>query len=485
MLTLRSLCCSLLVAFMLFSAAATAENRALLVGVGKYALSAQGRDIDLPGIDLDIDMMRQVSNHLGFQSHQIKVLLDEEATLANIERALQEWLVDGVEANDQTLFYFSGHGSQTPDTNGDEADGSDEVLTTFDMGVTRQNGRATLTNVLVDDRLQQLLAMIPSRRVLMLVDACHSGTSYKNLTHLNRHQYQADALGAVSVPKIFQYDEMPATAGEAGYTAPFRGSIAITARPRHSGGFVSLAAAADNEQAQATNRGSGFTLGVHRAVLTAAQQQGAQLTPLELHRSVTAYVAEKFAQARFHPQLGGNEALYHDNLLATSQTGDGHGPIWGELVQLARRGDPLNARLSQRTLRLGQEITISIDLPFDGYLNIVNVGPRDEPTILFPNRFSEDNRVSAGRFDFPRSSDPFALSIGEPLGDNIVAIFLSTKPINFYRLSTEHGKDETDSAYYFRPLSALGIQATRGSIAIKERPRERMGAAIAEFTVTR
>ena len=100
-----------------------AEQRALLVGVGKYSIPG----IDLPGIDLDLERMHDTLNLMGFDDSQIHSLLDDKATSKNIVREFEIWLKQGVKAEDRVIFYFSGHGSNTPDLNGDEADGVDEV----------------------------------------------------------------------------------------------------------------------------------------------------------------------------------------------------------------------------------------------------------------------------------------------------------------------------------------------------------------------
>ncbi|MDH3282826.1 MAG: hypothetical protein OEQ18_17110, partial [Gammaproteobacteria bacterium] len=59
---------------------ALGEQRALLVGVGKY--SAPG--IDLPAIDLDLERMQETLNLMDFEDSQIRTLLDEEATANNV-----------------------------------------------------------------------------------------------------------------------------------------------------------------------------------------------------------------------------------------------------------------------------------------------------------------------------------------------------------------------------------------------------------------
>lgn len=53
-------------------------------------------------------------------------------TRANIIRAMH-WLVAGAQPNDSLFFHFSGHGSQTPDLDGDEEDGFDETILPVDF----------------------------------------------------------------------------------------------------------------------------------------------------------------------------------------------------------------------------------------------------------------------------------------------------------------------------------------------------------------
>ena len=165
-----------------FTGPASAEQRALLVGVGQY----QTPGIDLPGIDLDIERVRDTLIRMGFKDSQIRTLRDGEATSTAVMRNFETWLKEGVQPQDRVVFYFSGHGSNIPDLNGDEKDGVDEVLVTHDMKRARVNGRATLTGVVPDDRLAQLIAAIPSRNVWIVVDSCHSGTVTRTIDLKNR-----------------------------------------------------------------------------------------------------------------------------------------------------------------------------------------------------------------------------------------------------------------------------------------------------------
>ena len=110
-----------------------AENRALLIGLGQY----ERKEFNLPGVNTDIEGIKRVCVLLGYKPNQIKTLQNSQATLAGIQKAIQEWLIDGVTKEDKVLFYFSGHGTRIKDQNGDEEDGMDEILTTYDF-MTRE-----------------------------------------------------------------------------------------------------------------------------------------------------------------------------------------------------------------------------------------------------------------------------------------------------------------------------------------------------------
>ena len=104
------------------------EDRALLIGVGRYAHFEE----KLNGVSLDLGMMKELSQLMGFKEHGIKVLENEQASTAGVNEAIEDWLIRGTGPQDRVLFYFSGHGSQVPDENNDEKDHFDEVLLLYD-----------------------------------------------------------------------------------------------------------------------------------------------------------------------------------------------------------------------------------------------------------------------------------------------------------------------------------------------------------------
>lgn len=108
----------------------------------------------------------------GFDQSNIRTLVDEQATRASIVSAITE-LSKQSAPDDIVLIHFSGHGSQAPDTNGDEDDGLDETILPYD---SRTPGIADIT----DDDINSLISKIPSRSVIVILDSCHSGTGTRS-----------------------------------------------------------------------------------------------------------------------------------------------------------------------------------------------------------------------------------------------------------------------------------------------------------------
>jgi len=92
----------------------------------------------------------------------------QQPTKANIIEAMQ-WLVRGAQPNDSLFFHYSGHGGQTEDLDGDEADGFDEVIYPVDYDT---NGH------IVDDLMHSIMVkpLPPGCRLTAIFDSCHSGS---------------------------------------------------------------------------------------------------------------------------------------------------------------------------------------------------------------------------------------------------------------------------------------------------------------------
>lgn len=184
----------------LVAGAAQATTLAVLVGAGDYRFL----DADLRGPANDVRLMAGVLAARGVAATDMLALTDapeglpEGAAvgvpdLSGIRAALAE-VAARAEAGDTVVFYFSGHGTQAPDTNGDEGGGADEVLLPVDA---QGWDGAGLRDVLVDDELGDWARGLLGRgvRVVGLIDACHSDTGFRAMTGAVARGLPPEALG--------------------------------------------------------------------------------------------------------------------------------------------------------------------------------------------------------------------------------------------------------------------------------------------------
>eukprot|EP01071_Lankesteria_metandrocarpae_P005850 Lankesteria_metandrocarpae@DN4144_c0_g3_i1.p1 len=107
------------------------RRRALLIGINYI-----GQKRELRGCIPDAERMRKmVTSLFGFPDRQdaITMLVDNskdpgmQPSRSNIISGI-EWLVQGASSGDIFFFHFSGHGSRTRDTTGDEESGQDNTI---------------------------------------------------------------------------------------------------------------------------------------------------------------------------------------------------------------------------------------------------------------------------------------------------------------------------------------------------------------------
>ena len=139
-------------------------KKALLCGINRYRVPGA----DLRGCVNDVRNMRAVLVDLfGFADDDIRMLVDDDATKANIETGFTD-LVAGAQSGDVLVFEISSHGSNVPDQNGDEPDRRDEILCPTDLD---------WRDPLRDDWLRQVINGLPEGVNLTLVtDCCYSGS---------------------------------------------------------------------------------------------------------------------------------------------------------------------------------------------------------------------------------------------------------------------------------------------------------------------
>lgn len=137
-------------------------KRALCVGINDYPV----RDADLKGCVNDArDWADLLERRFGFPRDNITLLLDEQATKANVLAAVDD-LITGSKRGDSLVFTNSSHGTYVADESGDETR-YDEAMCPWDMR----------DDLIVDDELRERFAALPPRVHLTVIsDSCFSGS---------------------------------------------------------------------------------------------------------------------------------------------------------------------------------------------------------------------------------------------------------------------------------------------------------------------
>jgi hypothetical protein len=140
--------------------ASTSHNWLLLIGIDKYSR--------LPQLVNSVRDLKTVANILttryDFDRDHTIELYDQQATRANVIRKLEE-LVRKVGPNDNLLIYYEGHGYYSR---------------TYKHGywLPVDADEQTTSQYIADYDLQTYLAAMRSRSVLVISDACFSGTVF-------------------------------------------------------------------------------------------------------------------------------------------------------------------------------------------------------------------------------------------------------------------------------------------------------------------
>jgi hypothetical protein len=140
-------------------------GRGLVIGIGEYdSLGALGL---APVFDADdVTKLLTSANHCGYPPENVRVLRNADASRTAIVDELKK-LAGDTRAGETVVVYFSGHGAQRlsgPDL------GTYLCPPEFDSFRPRESG-------IEAEELSELLKQIPAERLLVLVDACHSGAA--------------------------------------------------------------------------------------------------------------------------------------------------------------------------------------------------------------------------------------------------------------------------------------------------------------------
>lgn len=166
----------ILIAFILFLPIqlSAQAKRALVIGVGEQADKSWTK---ING-DKDVPCVQQMLQNVGYKD--VRTLVNKQATKTGIISAFKQ-LTSQCTTGDIVYIHFSGHGQLVTDVNGDEDDGWDEAWIPYDACL-RYGKDDRGERHLIDDEINVLLLGIRNRigdsgKLLVVVDACHSGDS--------------------------------------------------------------------------------------------------------------------------------------------------------------------------------------------------------------------------------------------------------------------------------------------------------------------
>ena len=452
------------------------KRRALLIGIDRYRHVSS-----LIGTTNDARAMKAfATSHLGFPDGDVKMLLDGEATRDNILAAIAEWLIDGTGPGDDVLLYYSGHGFQQIDENDDEIDRLDETLVPVDA-VVGEDGVAR--GMIADDEIAALLAQLPGRRVQLVIDACHSGTS--------------DRLAVRDTgPETWRYVKTPRAPNGAPLRLGTAGNRAAGVRRPVSApeSFVSAkdlgasrlditvwaAVRADqkalvDEEVLNSNPGSVFT----RRLLWGARDGRADsnadgiVDRSELHAYL---IRESEAYCRRHPARC-EKGLTPQLHAASSQLDRAAFPPASASARRSPESTPVAkdviVRHAERAVAAGEggvrlEVEPGADLPVgssvdivvesdrDGHLLLLDIDPSGRMVQIFPNEYSARNgipdRVRAGRpLRVPGGTGGFRFTVEPPTGAGMLMAIVTPQNARLTGLASRH----KDLAVIERPAAYL------------------------------
>ncbi|PLY07102.1 MAG: hypothetical protein C0622_00225 [Desulfuromonas sp.] len=149
-------------------------KHALLIGISDYSVSGLA---SLQGTHNDVELMREVltDERFGFTDDNVQVLLDEQARHSKIKDAFAA-LVRRIDPGDFVYIHYSGHGSYTPDLNGDEPGDYDQTWVSY--GSRKPEGQGLDDYDILDDELHEWLIPLFEKagQVVLVSDSCHSAS---------------------------------------------------------------------------------------------------------------------------------------------------------------------------------------------------------------------------------------------------------------------------------------------------------------------
>ncbi|PVF95476.1 hypothetical protein CPB86DRAFT_711190, partial [Serendipita vermifera] len=166
---------------------------ALIIGINKYV---SPNVLQLRGAVADARAVKDyLIDDLGVPGDNIKTLIDEEATRADIIKGIR-WLIEhpSIHRNDPILIFFAGHGGEGPAPEGWPARRSKvQYIVPHDYLTEREGEKVHGIPDLSIAELLNELAITKGDNIVVIFDCCHSGSGTR------------DEFRSTEVPKGFEF----------------------------------------------------------------------------------------------------------------------------------------------------------------------------------------------------------------------------------------------------------------------------------------
>ena len=392
------------------------STHALLIGIGSY-INPEVSPLSKPVID--------VANMKAFIEKQFNgdkyftLLTDHKATRNAILAELDK-LLDTAKQGDQVVFYYSGHGSQIPDDGIEEKDGMDETLVSADAKFIDGEWQ----NMIRDDELNIKLKALEDKDidVLVISDACHSGSITKSAEKSTERVLLADVLQQESYEERRKEKTwLDSSPYRTSWSAVASGQLALENSTLNGSVYTTLLIEGITDKRADYNHNGTVTNGeLHRYLLDTSNkycrlsQCEKGLTPtLEIHPD---YISQSFIPS-FNKKHGntkqGSEFTLPDMTTLLEET----------LAQ--KLSNDISIKITQkRAIKLGDEVFIGVTSKQSGYLILLDVNSKGELIQIFPNEKVKDNKIEGGKTRYiPENAlDLYAIVANEVGKSNMYAI---------------------------------------------------------------
>jgi hypothetical protein len=118
----------------------------------------------------------------------------------------------------------------------------------------------------------------------------------------------------------------------------------------------------------------------------------------------------------------------------------------------------MDAQLDKLDYQPGDTITVRVNIPAAGYLNVIGIDSEDSMVLLYPNKFNPNNKVEEGWLELPGKLD-FDWVAQPPWGRNMLLALYTEDETNLFESSLQKNQSGIATVDYALPsLEALRRQ---------------------------